>query len=143
MDIKRHAREALDKGLVPQDILQYGMISVMEMIGEKFKTGDVFIPEVLLSARAMNEALTVLEPYLASEKREVSGRVLIGTVRGDMHDIGKNMVITMLRGVGFEIRDMGINLPTEKIVEQVSESKPDLLGLSALLTTTMPEMRKE
>lgn len=142
MDIKRHVREALDKGLVAQDILQCGMISVMEMIGEKFKTGDVFIPEVLLSARAMNEALTVLEPYLASEKREVSGKVLIGTVRGDMHDIGKNMVITMLRGVGFEIRDMGINLPTEKIVEQVSEYKPDLLGLSALLTTTMPEMRK-
>ena len=142
MDIKRHVLEALDKGLVAQDILQGGMISVMEMIGEKFKTGDVFIPEVLLSARAMNEALTVLEPYLASGKKEVSGRVLIGTVRGHMHDIGKNMVITMLRGVGFEIRDMGINLPTKKIVEEVSEYKPDLLGLSALLTTTMPEMKK-
>jgi 5-methyltetrahydrofolate--homocysteine methyltransferase len=141
-DIIRHVQEALDKGLVAQDILQCGMISVMEMIGEKFKTGDVFIPEVLLSARAMNEALPVLELYLASGKKEVSGRVLIGTVRGDMHDIGKNMVITMLRGVGFEIRDMGINLPTKKIVEQVSKYKPDLLGLSALLTTTMPEMRK-
>jgi methylmalonyl-CoA mutase cobalamin-binding domain/chain len=142
IDIKCHVLEALDKGLVAKDILQYGMISTMEMIGEKFKTGDVFIPEVLLSARAMNEALTVLEPYLESEKKEVSGRILIGTVRGDMHDIGKNMVIIMLRGVGFEIRDMGINLQTEKIVEQVSAYKPDLLGLSALLTTTMPEMRK-
>jgi 5-methyltetrahydrofolate--homocysteine methyltransferase len=141
-DIIGHVQEALDKGLVAQDILQRGMISVMEMIGEKFKTGDVFIPEVLLSARAMNEALPVLEPYLASGKKEVTGRVLIGSVRGDMHDIGKNMVITMLRGVGFEIRDMGINLPTKEIVEQVSEYKPDLLGLSALLTTTMSEMRK-
>ena len=140
--VKDHVQEALDKGLVAQDILQWGMISVMEMIGEKFKTGDVFIPEVLLSARAMNEALPVLEPYLTKERKEVTGRILMGTVYGDMHDIGKNMVITMLRGVGFEIRDMGINLPTKKIVEEVSEYKPDLLGLSALLTTTMSEMRK-
>ena len=90
----------------------------------------------------MNEALLVLEPYLAIMKKEVSGKVLIGTVQGDMHDIGKNMVITMLRGVGFEIQDMGVNVSTEQIVEQVSEYKPDILGLSALLTTTMPQMRK-
>jgi len=90
----------------------------------------------------MNEALPVLESYLASGKKEVTGSVLMATVRGDMHDIGKNMVITMLRGVGFEIRDMGINLPTEKILEAVLEYRPDLLGLSALLTTTMLEMRK-
>ena len=142
IEIKGHAQEMLDKGLGAKDILQCGMISAMEVISEKFKEGDIFIPEVLLSARAMNEALLVLEPYLASEKREVSGKVLIGTIHGDMHDIGKNMVITMLRGVGFEIQDMGVNVPTEKIVEQVSEYKPDILGLSALLTTSMPEMRK-
>lgn len=92
--------------------------------------------------RAMNEALLVLEPYLASDKRKVSGRILMGTVRGDMHDIGKNMVITMLRGVGFEIQDMGVNVATEKIVDKVSEYKPDILGLSALLTTTMLEMKR-
>ena len=142
IEIKGHAQEMLDKGVNAQNILQRGMISAMEVISEKFKEGDIFIPEVLLSARAMNEALLVLEPYLASEKREVSGKVLIGTIHGDMHDIGKNMVITMLRGVGFEIQDMGVNVPTEKIVEQVSEYKPDILGLSALLTTSMPEMRK-
>ena len=142
IEIKRHAREMLDKGMNAQEILQRGMISAMEVIGERFKAGDVFIPEVLLSARAMNEALSVLEPYLASEKREASGKVLIGTVRGDMHDIGKNMVITMLRGVGFAIHDMGVNVPTEEIVEQVLESRPDILGLSALLTTTMPEMKR-
>jgi 5-methyltetrahydrofolate--homocysteine methyltransferase len=90
----------------------------------------------------MNEALPVLEPHLTKGRKELTGRILMGTVHGDMHDIGKNMVITMLRGVGFEIRDMGINLPTKKIVEEVSEYKPDLLGLSALLTTTMSEMRK-
>ena len=142
IEIKGHAKEMLGRGMNAQDILQRGMISAMEMISEQFKAGDVFIPEVLLSARAMNEALLVLEPYLASGKKEASGKVLMGTVQGDMHDIGKNMVITMLRGVGFEIQDMGANVPMEKIVEQVSEYKPDILGLSALLTTTMPEMKK-
>ena len=142
IEIKGHAQEMLDKGVNAQNILQRGMISAMEVISEKFKEGDIFIPEVLLSARAMNEALLVLEPYLASEKREVSGKVLMGTIHGDMHDIGKNMVITMLRGVGFEIQDMGVNVPTERIVEKVLEYQPDILGLSALLTTTMPEMRK-
>ncbi|MFB0533249.1 MAG: B12-binding domain-containing protein, partial [Desulfatiglandales bacterium] len=139
--IKRHAQEMLDKGLNAQDILQRGMIAAMEVVGERFKAGDVFIPEVLLSARAMSEALSVLEPYLASEKREASGKVLMGTVRGDMHDIGKNMVIAMLRGVGFEVQDMGVNVPTEEIVEQVLQYSPDILGLSALLTTAMPEMK--
>lgn len=142
IEIKGHAQEMLDKGVNAQDILHRGMISAMEVMSEQFKAGDVFIPEVLLSARAMNEALLVLEPYLAREKKQASGKVLIGTVQGDMHDIGKNMVITMLRGVGFEIQDMGVNVPMEKIVEQVSEYKPDILGLSALLTTTMPQMRK-
>jgi len=142
IEIKRHAKEMLGKGVSAKDVLHRGMISAMEVISEQFKAGDVFIPEVLLSARAMNEALLVLEPYLASEKKEVRGRVLIGTVQGDMHDIGKNMVIAMLRGVGFEIQDMGVNVPMERIVEQVSEYKPDILGLSALLTTTMPQMKK-
>ncbi len=142
LEIKTHAQEMLDRGVKAKDILQLGMISAMEIISGKFKLGDIFIPEVLLSARAVNEALVVLEPYLASEKREMSGKVLMGTVRGDMHDIGKNMVITMLRGVGFEIQDMGVNVPTEKIVEQVSKYKPDILGISALLTTTMPEMKR-
>jgi corrinoid protein of di/trimethylamine methyltransferase len=142
LNIKAHVQECLDRGLNAGDILQRGMISAMEVIGEKFRSGDVFIPEVLLSARAVNEALTVLEPHLASGKREASGRVLMGTVRGDMHDIGKNMVTTMLRGVGFEIRDMGVNVPTESILQQVLEYKPDILGLSALLTTTMPVMKQ-
>jgi corrinoid protein of di/trimethylamine methyltransferase len=139
--IKAHVKEMLDKGFGAQDILNKGMISAMEVIGGKFKTGEVFIPEVLLSARAMNEALGVLEPYLA-EKAEVKGKVLIGTVLGDLHDIGKNMVVTMLRGVGLEIKDIGINVKVETFVKQVAEYKPDVLGLSALLTTTMPEMKK-
>jgi len=142
MEIGLHVQEMLKKGVKANDILKRGMLAAMEVVGEKFKAGEVFIPEVLLSARAMNEALRVLEPYLATEKKEASGKILIGTVWGDLHDIGKNMVITMLRGVGFEVRDMGVNVPTEQIVREVEEYKPDILGLSALLTTTMPEMKK-
>jgi len=135
-------QELLDKGFNPNDILNRGMLATMEVIGGRFQTGEVFIPEVLLSARAMNEALKVLEPYLAKEKKKVSGKLIIGTVRGDLHDIGKNMVVTMLRGVGFEVADLGINIKTEEFVSKVEELKPDILGLSALLTTTMPEMKK-
>jgi len=139
--IKANVQKLLDKGFPAQDILQKGMISAMEIIGGKFKTGDVFIPEVLLSARAMNEALAVLEPYLA-EKAEVRGKILIGTVLGDLHDIGKNMVVTMLRGVGLEIKDLGVNVKVDAFVNQVAQYRPDILGISALLTTTMPEMKK-
>jgi corrinoid protein of di/trimethylamine methyltransferase len=140
--IKEHVQEMLNQGFAPNDILNFGMLSTMEVIGARFKTGEVFIPEVLLSARAMNEALKVLEPHLAKEKKEASGRLIIGTVRGDLHDIGKNMVVTMLRGVGFEVEDLGININVDVFVNKVAELKPDILGLSALLTTTMPEMRK-
>jgi corrinoid protein of di/trimethylamine methyltransferase len=140
--ITGHVQEMLDNGFNPTDILNRGMLATMEVIGGRFKTGDVFIPEVLLSARAMNEALKVLEPHLAQEEREVSGKLILGTVRGDLHDIGKNMVVTMLRGVGFEVTDLGINIKAEEFVSKVAELKPDILGLSALLTTTMPEMKK-
>jgi 5-methyltetrahydrofolate--homocysteine methyltransferase len=135
-------QELLGRGVPAQDILDTGMLQTMEEIGAKFKTGDVFIPEVLLSARAMNEALLILEPHLAGGKKEANHKVLIGTVSGDLHDIGKNMVAIMLRGVGFEIRDVGINVTTEDFVREVREYEPEILGLSALLTTTMPEMRK-
>jgi len=141
-DIKTHVQELLDRGLKAKDILARGMLSAMEVIGVRFRDGSLFIPEVLLSARAMNEAVTVLEPHLAKEKREASGMVMIGTVRGDLHDIGKNLVATMLRGVGFEVLDLGINIPVEEFVAQVEKHRPDILGMSALLTTTMPQMKK-
>ncbi len=141
-NIRVHVQELLDQGFNPKDILNRGMLATMEVIGERFKTGEVFIPEVLLSARAMNEALAVLEPHLAKEEKEASGKILIGTVRGDLHDIGKNMVATMLRGVGFDVVDLGVNLAIDEFVTQVQEQKPDILGMSALLTTTMPEMKK-
>ena len=141
-EIEVHVQALLDQGLDADVILNQGLVAAMEKIGLRFKTGDVFIPEVLLSARAMNHALSVLEPHLAKGRGTGSGKILIGTVRGDMHDIGKNMVITMLKGVGFEVKDMGVNLPADEIIEQVVQYEPDILGLSALLTTTMPEMKK-
>jgi corrinoid protein of di/trimethylamine methyltransferase len=135
-------RELLDKGFSPDDILNQGMLPTMEVIGGRFTTGEVFIPEVLLSARAMNEALKVLEPYLAKDAKDGKGKIMIGTVRGDLHDIGKNMVATMLKGVGFDVIDLGINIKVEDFVNSVRELQPDILGLSALLTTTMPQMKK-
>ncbi len=131
----------LDEGVSAHDILHRGMIPAMEFVGTRFKNGDLFIPEVLLSARAMNGALTLLEPRLAADTRQAGRRVLIGTVRGDMHDIGKNMVAIMLKGVGFEVIDVGINVDVQEFVRRVREEKPDILGLSALLTTTMDQMR--
>ncbi len=140
--IKVHVSQCLEAGLTAGDILQQGMIMAMEVIGVKFKNDEMFMPEVLLSARAMNDGLAVLEPYLAGDGRALPAKVLIGTVKGDLHDIGKNMVVIMLRGVGFEVKDLGINVASEDFIRAVREFNPDILGLSALLTTTMPEMKK-
>jgi 5-methyltetrahydrofolate--homocysteine methyltransferase len=131
----------LEGGVKADEILQRGLLSAMEVIGEQFREGSVFIPEVLLSARAMNTAVLVLEPHLTLGRAGAKGRVMIGTVKGDMHDIGKNLVITMLRGVGYEVRDLGVDVPVAKFVAEVREYRPNILGLSALLTTTMPQMK--
>jgi len=135
-----HVADMLDQNYDAREILNTGMLSAMEIIGERFKDGTVFIPEVLLSARALNEALKVLEPHLAGSQVGKSAKILVGTVLGDLHDIGKNMVLTMLKGVGYETVDLGVNVKAENFVKQVSEHRPQILGLSALLTTTMPQM---
>jgi 5-methyltetrahydrofolate--homocysteine methyltransferase len=140
--IKEHIQNALDTGLDANTILKQGMLCVMDVLGERFRDGTVFIPEVLMAARALNEGLTVLEPHLVKGDDKKKGTILIGTVHGDMHDIGKNMVSMMLRAVGFEVHDLGINLPTDIFVEEVKKHSADILGISALLTTTMPEMEK-
>jgi corrinoid protein of di/trimethylamine methyltransferase len=136
---KEHARSMLGRGIDAGDILQKGMIAAMDVISVQFKDGSVFIPEVLLSARAMNEGLLILKPHLASDAG-MAAKILIGTVHGDLHDIGKNMVVTMLRSSGFEVIDLGINVKRQTFIEEIIKHKPDILGLSALLTTTMPEM---
>jgi len=141
-EIQTHIGELIRKGVEAKSILQKGLIAAMEIIGPRFKAGEVFIPEVLLSSRAMNEGLKILEPHLSEDEKKKEGKIILGTVKGDLHDIGKNLVAMMLRGIGFEVVDLGINVPAEEFVKQVREQNADILGLSALLTTTMPEMKK-
>ena len=141
VDIKAHVQELLDRGVRAADILEHGLIAAITVVGNRMAAGEAFIPEVLLAARAMTVAVGILEPHLAADGERQRGRVLIGTVTGDMHDIGKNLVVTMLRGVGFEVRDLGINVSRDKFYQAVTEFQPDVLGLSALLTTTMMEMK--
>ncbi len=129
-------------GFDSDEILQGGLLKAMEIIGSRFRNGTVFIPEVLLSARAMNEAVKLLKPKSSQENHIARGHIMIGTVKGDFHDIGKNLVITMLRGVGHEVEDLGLDVPCERFVECVREKRPQILGLSALLTVTMPEMKR-
>jgi len=138
---KGHAQALLDRGVPPRDILQGGLVAGMEVIGRQFGAGEVFIPEVLLASRALGETMGLLEPLLAHDANRVKGRVLIGTVRGDLHSIGKSLVATLLKGVGFDVLDLGTNVGRDVFMDKIVEFKPDILGLSALLTTTMTEMR--
>jgi corrinoid protein of di/trimethylamine methyltransferase len=140
--VQEHIRNLLSRGVKAGEILDRGMIAAMEVISGRFKAGEVFIPEVLLSARVMNEAVQVLAPYLADSQLGAKGKVLIGTVRGDLHDIGKNLVAIMLKGVGFEVIDLGIDVPAPTFLQKVEEVKPEILALSALLTTTMSQMKE-
>jgi len=139
--IKAHVQALLDRGVPAADILEHGLIAAITVVGNRMASGEAFIPEVLLAARAMTVAMGMLEPHLAAGGERLRGRVLIGTVAGDMHDIGKNLVATMLKGVGFEIRDLGVNVSRDKFCEEVAAYRPDVLALSALLTTTMMEMK--
>jgi corrinoid protein of di/trimethylamine methyltransferase len=139
--IRGHVQTLLDQGVNANDILHKGVIPAMDVVGQQFKNADLFIPDVLLAARAMSEAIRILEPHLSSGDRSARGKVLIGTVRGDLHDIGKNLVASMLRGAGLEIRDLGANVATDAFVKAIAEHEPNVLALSSLLTTTMPEMR--
>ena len=134
------ASEALKEGISPQDIVGSGLQVAMRIVGDKFSAGDFFVPEMLLAARAVARAMQVLQPHISSTDIPTLGRVVIGTVFGDIHDIGKNIVTTFLRGAGFEVIDLGINIPTSSFVEAVKEHKPEILGMSALITTTMPVM---
>jgi corrinoid protein of di/trimethylamine methyltransferase len=135
-------QELLQQKVAPKDIIDLGMVAAMESLNQAFKDGTVFIPEVLAAARAMNAAVLFLEPHLAEKDKRAGGKILIGTVKGDLHDIGKNMVATMLRGVGFNVVDLGISVAADAFVRKVAEERPQVLALSALLTTTMPEMGK-
>jgi 5-methyltetrahydrofolate--homocysteine methyltransferase len=134
-------RQALDEGVDPQFLIDNDMIPAMAEVGKKFEDRDYFVPELLLSARAMKAALVLIRPLLANSDAEPCGCVVLGAVKGDLHDIGKNIVSAMLEGAGFKIHDLGTNVAPARFVEAVKEFEPDLVGLSALLTTTMPSIK--
>ena len=139
-EVKTLTQEALDKGLDAKDILDTGLISGMDVVGQRFKAGDMFIPEVLLCARCMHGAMDILKPLLSEADAAGVGTYLIGTVEGDLHDIGKNLVGMMFEGAGFQVVDLGIDLEPSAFVEALKQHKASLFGMSALLTTTMPKM---
>jgi len=139
-DMAGLTKEALAAGLTPQEILDRGLIQGMQMIGKEFKEGKKFLPEVLFAGRAMQASLNILRPLLAQTGAKMMGKVIIGTVKGDLHDIGKNLVAMMLEGAGFELIDLGKDVAPEQFVEAVRREKPDIVALSALLTTTMRSM---
>ena len=131
----------LDRGWGPSDVLNDALVEGMRIVGIDFRDGILFVPEVLLSANAMKAGMAILRPLLAETGAEPVGKIVIGTVKGDIHDIGKNLVGMMLEGAGFEVIDLGINTDVEEFLGALDEHKPDLLGMSALLTTTMPYMK--
>ena len=133
-------RQALNEGTTPKNILEEGLIHGMSIIGKKFKKNEVYVPEVLIAARAMHAGMDILRPKLTETGVKNIGKVVMGTVQGDLHDIGKNLVEMMLEGAGFEVIDLGTDISTDKFVEAVKEHKPNIIGMSALLTTTMVNM---
>ncbi|MGB2800377.1 MAG: corrinoid protein [Dehalococcoidia bacterium] len=133
-------QSALDNNIPPGVIITQGLTAGMEVVGEKYATKEYFIPDMLASAEAVGAAMDILKPLLEASNVETKGKFAIATVKGDIHDIGKNIVTILLRGAGYEVQDLGIDVPIEKIVQTVREEKPDYLGLSALLTTTMVNM---
>jgi len=140
-DVKQLVQQAVDEGVGPKDILDQGLITGMNEVGRRFKANEFYVPEVLIAARAMHYGMGVLEPKLAEAGVEPVATAAIGTVKGDLHDIGKNLVTMMLKGAGFEVQDLGVDVSVEKFVE-CAQSGVQVLCLSALLTTTMPQMPK-
>lgn len=133
-------KQALNENITPKEILEEGLIRGMSIIGEKFKKNEVYVPEVLIAARAMHAGMDILQPKLTETGVKNIGKVVMGTVQGDLHDIGKNLVEMMLEGAGFEVIDLGTDVSEEKFVEAVKEHQPNIIGMSALLTTTMVNM---
>lgn len=135
-------QEALNEGLDPVAILNEGMIDAMSIVGEKFKNNEIFVPEMLVAARAMKKGVEVLKPHLAGDNTVSAGKLVIGTVAGDLHDIGKNLVAMMMESAGFEVIDLGVDVPVEKFVGAAKENEDvSIVCVSALLTTTMPAMK--
>ena len=140
-EVKRLTQEALDAGEPAETILKQGLISAMDRVGVRFKNNEIYIPEVLIAARAMHAGMAILKPILSKSTTTAPGKIIIGTVKGDLHDIGKNLVVMMLEGGGFDVVDLGIDVPADKFIEAIKTHQPQVVGMSALLTTTMKEMK--
>ncbi len=140
-DIQDLVQRALTSGMTAREIITQGLLPGLEEVGHLYSRGEYFLPELVMCASTTQKAMDILEPLLAQRDRELGGRIVMGTVSGDFHDIGKNMVISMLKGAGYEVYDLGVDVPTTRFVEAVKEMKPDILGLSALLLTTREMMR--
>lgn len=137
-----NVKKAIDDGIPPETILYQAMIAAMKEVGDRFEQGDFYIPEMLIAARAMQKGMAILKPMLNQAEVKATGKIVIGTVKGDLHDIGKNLVAMMLEGVGFDVIDLGTDINPSEFVDAIRRYEPDLLGLSALLTTTMANMKK-
>ena len=140
-EIKSLVQSAVDAGLDPNTIINEALIAAMDVVGKDFGSGKIFVPEMLVSAVTMKAGLEIVKPLLAGGQSQSRGTVIMATVKGDLHDIGKNLVTMMLEGAGFKVVDLGVDLSVEKLIGQVKAIRPDVLGLSALLTTTMPEIQ--
>ncbi len=140
-EVLEAVEEALSRGVTPYDVLTDGLVAGMEIVGADFRDGILFVPEVLMAANAMKAGMVILRPLLAETGAPSVGTMVIGTVKGDIHDIGKNLVAMMMEGAGFEVINLGINNDADSYIEAIKEHKPNLLGMSALLTTTMPYMK--
>lgn len=140
-DVKKLTQECLSAGEKAETILKDGMLPAMDQIGNEFRNGELYIPELLIAARAMHAGMAILKPFLSKFSGSQAGKVIIGTVKGDLHDIGKNLVGMMLEGGGFEVIDLGIDVSPDKFVEGIRVHQPNVVGLSALLTTTMIKMK--
>src|SRR4030042_435007 len=140
-EMKKLTQEALDADEPADTILKEGLIPAMDRVGVKFKSCEIFIPEVLIAARAMHAAMAILKPILSKSNTTLAAKIIIGTVKGDLHDIGKNLVIMMLEGGGFEVIDLGVDIPVAKFMEAIKQHQPQVVGMSALLPTTMREMK--
>jgi corrinoid protein of di/trimethylamine methyltransferase len=138
---KEITQKLVDSGVKAIDVLNDGLVPGMDVVGARFKANEMYIPEVLIAARAMHAAMDIIKPMLSEAGAEMKGTIVIGTVQGDLHDIGKNLVGMMLEGGGYTVVDIGVDVPSDKFVEEVKKSKAKVLGLSALLTTTLPVMK--
>ena len=139
-EIYRDTEQALREGAQPRDILNKGLLYGMAVVGQRFKNGDMFVPEVILSANTMHAAMDALKPFLSEADQAGSGTIIIGTVEGDVHNVGKDLVAMILEGAGFKVLNLGVNVKPEMFVEKVKACKPDIVAMSSLLTTTMPKM---